>query len=130
MASRTPTSDPPASPAAAPASASLRRFFTSMVQTLRWRLLWVLALGFVGGIAAGVGLVMLVPLLDLVGVDAGGGSTGAIADAVSVALDRVGLRPSVPVLLSQPPSCGRRRSPRLRCTRPSYVRNGRACSTP
>ncbi len=100
MASRTPTSDPPASPAAAPASASLRRFFTSMVQTLRWRLLWVLALGFVGGIAAGVGLVMLVPLLDLVGVDAGGGSTGAIADAVSVALDRVGLCPSVPVLLS------------------------------
>jgi len=94
------TSARPTPPAAPDARSVLRPFLRAMVRTLRWRLAWVLALSLASAATAGVGLVMLVPLLDLVGVDAGGGSTGAIAEAVRGALGRLGLQPTMAALLA------------------------------
>src|SRR5690606_41594240 len=70
-----------------------------MISTLRWRLALVFALGLVSTLTAGVGLVLLVPLLSLVGVEAGGGTTEPFVALVRGGLDRLGVAPSAPALL-------------------------------
>lgn len=78
----------------------LLRFARGVVMTLRWRLALLFALGIVSTATAGVGLVLLVPLLSLVGIDAGTGSTGVFVETVRDVFARVGVEPTVPALLS------------------------------
>ena len=77
----------------------LRRFSRLLVSTLRWRLLLVFVLGIVSSLTAGVGLVLLVPLLSLIGIEAGGGSTEVFVSTVRGVLDRIGMQPTAAVLL-------------------------------
>jgi len=78
---------------------TLRRFLGLMITTLRWRLALVFAIGLMSTLTAGIGLVLLVPLLSLVGVDAGGGSTEPFVALVRATLERFGIAPSAAVLL-------------------------------
>ena len=79
---------------------TLRRFAALMVSTLRWRVALVFGVGLVSTLTAGFGLVLLVPLLSLVGVDAGGGSTEPFVAVVRDGLNRFGIAPSPAVLLA------------------------------
>ncbi len=91
------SSDDPAVDASSTALAW--RLLRSVVRYSRREVAAVVALTLATGAASGVGLVMLVPLLGLTGLDVGEGSVGQISAAVGVAFDAVGLRPSVPVVL-------------------------------
>ncbi len=75
------------------------RFTLSLARTLGWRFGLVLLVGLAASVTAGVGLVVMVPLLSLVGVDAGGGTTQALVARVAAALGGLGLQLSAPVLL-------------------------------
>ncbi|HZW27239.1 MAG TPA: ABC transporter transmembrane domain-containing protein, partial [Trueperaceae bacterium] len=75
------------------------RFTLSLARSLGWRFGLVLLVGLVASLTAGVGLLVMVPLLSLVGVDAGGGTTQVLVEQVGVVLDRFGLTLTAPVLL-------------------------------
>lgn len=78
----------------------VRRFSRLVVSTLRWRLALLFVLSIVTTLTAGVGLVLLVPLLSLAGIDAGGGSTDMFVTVVRDALAAVDIEPSALALLS------------------------------
>ncbi|HLU81847.1 MAG TPA: ABC transporter ATP-binding protein [Trueperaceae bacterium] len=80
--------------------AILRGFLGLMFSTLRWRLALLFALGLVSTVTSGVGLVLMVPLLSLVGIEAGGGTTEPFVRFVQDGLDLLGVAPTPPVLLS------------------------------
>src|SRR5690606_20443672 len=56
--------------------------------------------GLAASLTAGVGLLVMVPLLALVGVDASGGATQALVERFGAALQGLGLPLSAPVLLA------------------------------
>ena len=76
------------------------RFTLSLARALGWRFGVLLAVGLVASLTAGVGLLVMVPLLALVGVDAGGGATQALVERFGAALQGLGLPLSAPVLLA------------------------------
>ncbi len=76
------------------------RFVRLMISTMRWRLALLLALGLVSSLTAGIGLVLMVPLLSLVGIETGGGTTEVFVGYVQSALTALGIAPSAPVLLT------------------------------
>ena len=78
----------------------IKRFSRLILSTLKWRLATLLILGIVTTLTAGIGLVLLVPLLSLAGIDAGGGSTAMFVDVVSNALEGLGIEPTAPALLA------------------------------
>ncbi len=78
---------------------ALARFAREMAATMRWRLLVLFGFGLLSGVTAGVGLVMMVPLLGLIGVETGGGTTEPFVQYVVTALDRLGLSPTASALL-------------------------------
>src|SRR5690606_35582572 len=80
--------------------ALLRRFIGLMISTLRWRLALLFVLGLVSTVTAGVGLVLMVQLLSLVGVDAGGGTTEPFVRLVQDGLAVLGVSPTPTVLLT------------------------------
>ncbi len=79
--------------------------------SLAWRLLrdviayagrdvaGVIMLTLVSGAASGVGLLMLVPLLALTGLDVGQGSVGQLADVASRGFAAIGIAPTVSAVL-------------------------------
>lgn len=75
------------------------RLLRAVVRYSRREVAVVVALTLASGAASGVGLVMLVPLLGLTGLDVGEGSVGQISALVGGAFEAVGLRPTVPVVL-------------------------------
>ncbi len=83
-----------------PDRALILRFVRLMISTMRWRLALLLALGLVSSLTAGVGLVLMVPLLSLVGIETGGGTTEVFVGSVQSALTTLGIAPSAPVLLT------------------------------
>ncbi|MDF1523242.1 MAG: ABC transporter transmembrane domain-containing protein [Trueperaceae bacterium] len=75
------------------------RLLRAVVRYSRREVAVVVALTLASGAASGIGLVMLVPLLGLTGLDVGEGSVGQISALVGGAFEAVGLRPTVPVVL-------------------------------
>lgn len=80
--------------------ALIARFVRLMISTMRWRLALLLALGLVSSLTAGASLVMMVPLLSLVGIETGGGTTEVFVGYVKSALDALGMEPNAAVLLT------------------------------
>ncbi len=76
------------------------RFVKLMISTMRWRLALLLGLGLLSSLTAGVGLVMMVPLLSLVGIETGGGTTELFVGYVQSALATLGIAPTAPALLA------------------------------
>ena len=79
---------------------SLRQYARRAAGAGGWRVPAALTLSISTGVIEGVGLLFLVPLLALVGVDAGGGATDAIAARVGGALAALGLPLTLPVVLT------------------------------
>ncbi|MCX8036110.1 MAG: ABC transporter ATP-binding protein/permease, partial [Candidatus Sumerlaeia bacterium] len=52
------------------------------------------------GLVEGVGLVLLVPLLQVVGMDVGGGGLGKVAAATAAVFTAAGIQPTLPLLLA------------------------------
>lgn len=75
-------------------------FARYMARTMRWKLALLLAFGLLSGVTAGASLVVMVPLLGLIGVETGGGTTEPFVAYVDQALDSLGLAPSALVLLA------------------------------
>jgi ATP-binding cassette subfamily C protein len=75
------------------------RLLRAVVRYSRREVAIVVALTLASGAASGAGLVMLVPLLGLTGLDVGEGSVGQISAAVGAAFEALGVRPTVPVVL-------------------------------
>lgn len=78
----------------------LRRFVRSVRAELGWRLPSVALVTLGIALTEGVGLLLLVPLLDVVGVDVGAGAAGALATWTAAAFAAVGLEPSLEVVLA------------------------------
>ena len=82
------------------AQTSLRPYIKTMVRVLSRRLLWAAGLLLLLGMTEGMGLLMLVPLLSLVGLDTQHGSLGHIGQFVSSVFSIFGTRPTLfPVLI-------------------------------
>lgn len=71
----------------------------SVAGLLRWRAAALVGLALLATGTEGVGILLLVPLLALVGVDPGGGATGRMAAGVEGVLGWVGVEPSLPVVV-------------------------------
>lgn len=77
----------------------LRRFATALVLASPRLALANVLLAFAVGLFEGVGLLALVPLLQLVGLETGQGPLGSIGAGVSRAFAAVGLVPTLPAVL-------------------------------
>lgn len=75
------------------------RLGVAFVHFARWRIATVVLLTLGLTVTAGAGLVMLVPLLGVAGLDVGSGSIGRLAELASRGLALVGLTPTVPVVI-------------------------------
>jgi ATP-binding cassette subfamily C protein len=75
------------------------RLIATLVETSPRRVLTAAALTFGLGFVEGIGLLALVPLLELVGLDAHQGSLGPILAVFRSAFGAVGLEPSLPLVL-------------------------------
>ncbi|MGE4055282.1 MAG: hypothetical protein AB7F99_10840, partial [Vicinamibacterales bacterium] len=71
-----------------------------LVGLMRWRAGLVLLLLTGMGILEGVGLVLLIPLLGAIGLDVQSGSVGRLASMTNAAFARVGLTPTLPLVLA------------------------------
>jgi ATP-binding cassette subfamily C protein len=78
---------------------SIRRFLRTVWSTLPRRSWLLLALMVAGVLTEGLGILLLVPLLHLVGLDLGGGALGRIGAAVDGAFAALGLAPTLPLVL-------------------------------
>ena len=77
----------------------LGNFLATLYRVLSWRLLVAAALMLVLTLTQGVGLLMLIPLLDLVGIEVSGGSVGLLADSLSRIFDTLRLPPTLAAVL-------------------------------
>jgi ATP-binding cassette, subfamily C, bacterial len=85
--------------ASPPTVRSLERLIRAIVATSPRRAAAAVVLTFAVGLAEGMGLLVLIPLLQLVGIDAHQGSLGRIVAVFQAAFSAVGLVPSLPAVL-------------------------------
>ena len=78
---------------------SARRYLRTLWSTVSRRSWLVLALMLLGSLTEGLGILLLVPLLQLVGLDLGGGTLGRIEAAISAAFRAINLEPTLPTVL-------------------------------
>lgn len=79
-------------------SRSTREFFSYFAGAYPGRTAWMVLLFVGAGLAEGVGIAGLLPILEI-GVSGAGHETSAISSAVEAALASVGLHPELPILL-------------------------------
>ena len=90
----------PAKGARTPADSSmLRSYFGTLVEVASWKLAFVSLLMVCVSLTEGVGLLLLVPLLQVVGLDVGRGMVGRIAGFITSIFDSVGARPTLILVL-------------------------------
>jgi ATP-binding cassette, subfamily C, bacterial len=77
-------------------TASINKSFTAtLLGEMSWRVALVLALMLLVSLIEGVGLILLIPLLGLTGINVQQGTVGAIDGFVSSAFNKAGLRPTL-----------------------------------
>ena len=74
-------------------------YLRALIEVASWKLVFVLLLTICVTLTEGVGLLMLVPLLQVVGLDMGGGAMGRIGGLVASTFDAVGVPPTLLVVL-------------------------------
>lgn len=80
---------------------AVRAYTKSLAEVARWRLGYAVALVVIVSLTEGFGLALLLPTLQLAGVDIGSGSpAGRYAAMIREGLGRVGLRPTLAVMLA------------------------------
>ena len=78
---------------------AISSYLSSLIQVTPWKAAWALGLMILISFTEGVGLMMLVPLLQLVGVDVPEGDLSRIARLLSSVFAAVGLRPTLITVL-------------------------------
>lgn len=73
----------------------LRRYISTLVRVMSWKVALALGLMVCLGLMEGIGLLMLVPLLQLVGLDVQQGTIGRIAQFLASVFTTVGVRPTL-----------------------------------
>src|SRR5690349_11201860 len=78
-----------------------RQYAAALARTARWRLLYVLALMVAASLTEGLGLALMLPVLQIAGVEIGAHSeAGRFAALVRGALNAVGLHPTLSLMLA------------------------------
>src|SRR5512136_2446797 len=80
--------------------ATLRRYIVTLINIMSWRVAFTLGLMVCLGLTEGVSLLMLIPLLQLVGLNVQQGSMGRLAEFISLIFSTIGIRPTLIVVLS------------------------------
>lgn len=80
-------------------SATLRKYLTTLINIMTWKVALALGLMVCLGMTEGISLLMLVPLLQLVGLDIRQGILGRIAEFTSSVFATVGIRPTLLAVL-------------------------------
>jgi ATP-binding cassette, subfamily C, bacterial len=78
---------------------SLRRHAIALVRTLPGRTALAVVLMIAAAFTEGVGLLTLIPLLELIGLDVGGGVMATVSTVVEGVLTRLGLRVDLAIVL-------------------------------
>jgi ATP-binding cassette subfamily C protein len=90
----------PTKGARAPAdNSTIRSYLGALVDVASWKLVFVSLLTVCVTLTESVGLLLLVPLLQVVGLDLGGGAIGRISEFVTSVFDAVGVRPTLVSIL-------------------------------
>ena len=76
-------------------NSGIRSYVGALAHVASWKLVFVSLLTVCVTLTEGVGLLLLVPLLKVVGLDVGGGAVGRIADFVTSIFETVGARPTL-----------------------------------
>lgn len=66
---------------------------------MSWQVAWVVLLMFLMSIVSGISLLMLIPMLQIVGLDVQGGAMGRLAGLVQTAFAAVGVKPTVATVI-------------------------------
>jgi len=74
---------------------SIVNFMLSVVKALPWRVAFAITLMITVGLTEGIGLLLLLPLMQLVGLDLGQGSAGRLTQFATSALSTLGISPTV-----------------------------------
>jgi ATP-binding cassette subfamily C protein len=80
--------------------ATPRRYLITLINLMSWKVALALGLMVCLGMTEGISLLMLVPLLQLVGLDVQQGTLGRIAEFVSSFFATIGMRPTLIAVLS------------------------------
>jgi ATP-binding cassette subfamily C protein len=80
-------------------SVTLRSYLTTLFKVMSWKVALTLGLMVCLGLTEGVSLLMLVPLLQLVGLDVQQGIIGRIAEFINSIFATVGIRPTLIAVL-------------------------------
>ncbi len=78
---------------------ALRKFLFSLIHIMSWKVTLALGLMVCLGLTEGVSLLMLVPLLQLVGLDVQQGTLGRIAELISSVFATIGMQPTLITVL-------------------------------
>ena len=78
---------------------ALRKFLTTLIHIMSWKVTLALGLMVCLGLTEGVSLLMLVPLLQLVGLDVQQGTLGRIAELISSVFTIIGMQPTLITVL-------------------------------
>ncbi len=89
----------PDRPASPPRALAALAPLIRLVVFVPWRAGLILFLLVAMGVLEGAGLVLLVPLLDAIGLDVQSGSVGRLASFTAAAFERLGLTPTLPLVL-------------------------------
>ena len=76
-----------------------RMYLTALIKIMSWRVALALVLSLFISVAQGAQVLLLIPLMQLVGLDVQQGSVGQLAEFVSTAFATVGLRPTLLTVL-------------------------------
>ena len=78
---------------------ALRKFLYTLIHIMSWKVTLALGLMVCLGLTEGVSLLMLVPLLQLVGLDVQEGTLGRIAEFISSVFATLGMQPTLITVL-------------------------------
>jgi len=78
---------------------TLRRYIITLINIMSWRVALTLGLMVCLSLTEGIGLLMLVPLLQLVGLDVQQGVLGRLAGFISSVFSGIGMRPTLITVL-------------------------------
>jgi ATP-binding cassette subfamily C protein len=76
-------------------NSTIRSYLGALVGVASWKLVFVSLLTVCVTLTESVGLLLLVPLLQVVGFDLGGGAAGRISGFITSIFDSVGIRPTL-----------------------------------
>ncbi len=79
---------------------TFRQYVATLLSTMRWRVAIAAALTLLQSVAQGAQLLMLVPLMQIVGLDTGEGSVGRLADTVESVFGFFGVPVALPAVLA------------------------------